>query len=87
MGLDDGRPVRTYHTGDYFGELALSSMNFGVRSATITACEDCVLLTLSRASYLRVLASGEAMAKIMRSKATRDNAERRLENARKRGSV
>ena len=59
---DLGKP-RVLSPGDHFGELALAPLatekSYGevwtARSATVTARENCVLLSLTRTSYLKVL--------------------------------
>lgn len=47
--------VFRYRAGDYFGELAL--MNDVCRQATVQTITDCVLFSIDRESFLRLLGS------------------------------
>ncbi|CAE7579847.1 kif1 [Symbiodinium natans] len=49
----NGRDVKTYQPGDYFGELAL--MYASPRAATVTAVSDCTLAVLAEEEFRRLL--------------------------------
>lgn len=57
----DGKAVKSYAPGDYFGELALLMGSSGLRQATVTALEPCVLLSIDRASYNRLLGNADKL--------------------------
>jgi cAMP-dependent protein kinase regulator len=57
----DGKVVKTYKGGDYFGELALLVGSSGKRQATVTTTESCVLLSIDRASYNRLLGNADKL--------------------------
>jgi cAMP-dependent protein kinase regulator len=57
----DGSTVMAYKSGDYFGELALLVGSTGLRKATVTATEPCVLLSIDRASYNRLLGNADKL--------------------------
>ena len=57
----DGSIVMTYKAGDYFGELALLAGSTGLRKATVIATEPCVLLSIDRASYNRLLGNADKL--------------------------
>lgn len=54
-----GHPVRELGPGDSFGEIAL--LRGGARTATVTAVEPTLLVSLHRADFLRALGSGAAV--------------------------
>lgn len=62
--VNDGKSVRRYRAGEFFGELALSKSG-AARRATITAHERCVLLSLPRTAYLQVITADEAALKML----------------------
>ena len=64
----DGSIVMTYKAGDYFGELALLAGSTGLRKATVIATEPCVLLSIDRAAYNRLLGNAD---KLLADKAKR----------------
>jgi cAMP-dependent protein kinase regulator len=57
----DGKVMKTYAGGDYFGELALLVGSTGLRQATVTATEPSVLLSIDRASYNRLLGNADKL--------------------------
>jgi cAMP-dependent protein kinase regulator len=59
--LVDGKVVKSYSAGDYFGELALLTGSSGLRKATVTAVDSCTLLSIDRASYNRLLGNADKL--------------------------
>jgi cAMP-dependent protein kinase regulator len=59
--LVDGAVVLKYNQGMYFGELALLPGSSGHRKATVKAVTKCVLLTIDRASFKRLLGNAEQL--------------------------
>jgi cAMP-dependent protein kinase regulator len=53
--------VKTYKTGDYFGELAL--LNSEPRAANVKARTDCVCVTMDRHAFKRMLGPLEELLK------------------------
>lgn len=64
----NGTVVKTLASGDYVGELALSTPG-GVRAATVTVTEESTMLRMQRRDYIDVLASDEHIAKALEEQA------------------
>lgn len=59
--VKDGKQVKEYAVGDYFGELALIKNQ--KRAATVTSVGKSIVLNLDRKAFMRVLGPLEAILK------------------------